>query len=50
MSNANLEDLIDLQDIRTQKTNQKSGDEEMATWKPGKGLEKEENNDVRSKV
>lgn len=50
MTDVNSEDFKDLQEIRKQKNEQKMKKEEMATWKPNKGLEKEVKNGVRSKV
>jgi hypothetical protein len=50
MTDTNLEDFKDLQEIRKQKNEQKTKEEEMATWKLGKGLKKELDNGVRSKV
>mgnify|MGYP000029401740 CR=1 FL=1 len=50
MADINSEDFKDLQEIQKQKTDQKIKKEEMATWTPGKGLNKEVKNDVRSKI
>lgn len=50
MTNVNSEDFKDLQEIRKQKNEQKMKKEEMATWKPNKGLKKEVEDGIRSKV
>lgn len=50
MADIHSEDFKDLQEIQKQKLEKKIKKEEMEKWEPGKGLKKEDKNDVRSQV
>lgn len=50
MVDVNSEDFKDLQEIQKQKIEKKIKKEEMEKWTPGKGLERENKNGLRSTV